>query len=218
MGSGPSPSSEEPDNGPIVPWRSSAQAWVSPDEKEMPIVPSIPYLLLGFLVLPLWVAAGFADYWCHRAAEISENSGTMESVLHLVQFSLVGLPVTLALFIRPNAGFFLLTVVCILLHHLVAYIDVRYADATRKVEPREQMVHSFLEILPITACLLLAVAEWPQLVSLFGLGGEQPLFGLQPRVISLPYTMAAFSAAVLFNLLPYLEELWRCLRSASNKR
>jgi len=171
------------------------------------------FLLLGYLILPLWIAAGFADYLCHRAARISENSGAQESALHLVQYCLVCLPVTLALFFRANAGFFLVAGLCILLHHLTAYIDVRYADATRKVAPPEQMVHSFLEILPITAYLLLAVAEWPQFVSLFGFGEERALFLPEPRIFSGLYTATILAAALLFNLLPYLEELARCLRS-----
>jgi len=52
-----------------------------------------------------------------------------------------------------------LAAMCILLHHGIAYVDVRYADASRKVLPREQMVHSFLEILPITAYVLLAAGR-----------------------------------------------------------
>jgi hypothetical protein len=32
-------------------------------------------LLLMYVVLPLWLAAGFADYLCHRAARIAETSG-----------------------------------------------------------------------------------------------------------------------------------------------
>jgi hypothetical protein len=177
---------------------------------------SAPYLLLGFLVLPLWIAAGFADYLCHRAARISENSGVPESVLHLVQFSLIGLPVTLALFLAPTAGFFLLAAACLLLHHLIAYIDVRYANGTRTVEPREQMVHSFLEILPLTALLLLAAAEWRQILALFGHVGIAPLFALRPGVVPLSYAAAILAAAFLFNFIPYLEELWRCLK-ARNK-
>jgi hypothetical protein len=197
-----------------------ARAVTVPMEHVADNVPrlSASYLLLGFFVLPLWIAAGLADYLCHRAAKISENSGTPESILHLVQFSMVGLPTTLALFFRANAGFFLFAALCILLHHLTAYIDVRYADATRKVQPWEQMVHSFLEILPITAYLLLAVAQWPQLLSLFGLGEERPMFLPEFHILSIPYAMAAVAAAFLFNLVPYLEELARCLRTASNKR
>jgi hypothetical protein len=38
--------------------------------------------LLMYFVLPLWLAAGFADYLCHRATHIEETSGWKESVLH----------------------------------------------------------------------------------------------------------------------------------------
>jgi hypothetical protein len=171
------------------------------------------YLLLAFVVLPLWIAAGLADYLCHRAARISENAGTPESLLHLAQLALVGIPVTLGLFLKPNAGFFLLAAICILLHHLVAYIDVRYADGARKIPPREQMVHSFLEILPIAALLLVAVAEWPQALAAVGLGAEQAVFQPEPRLISVTYAAAIIAAALLFNLMPYVEELVRCLRT-----
>jgi len=177
---------------------------------------SAPYLLLGFGVLPLWVAAGLGDYLCHRAARIENNAGTPESVLHLVQYALVGIPVTLGLFLQANAGFFLFAGFAILLHHAVTYIDLRYADATRKIAPREQMVHSFLELLPITAFLLLAAAEWPQFLSLLGTGPQQALFAPQMRPAPLSYVVTIMAAALLFNLIPYLEELWRCLR-ARNK-
>jgi hypothetical protein len=177
---------------------------------------SAPYLLLGFCVLPLWIAAGFADYLCHRAARIENNAGTPESVLHLVQYALVGIPVTLGLFLEANAGFFLVAALLILLHHAVAFIDLRYADATRKIAPREQMVHSFLELLPITAFLLLASAEWPQFVALLGMGPQQPAFAPQVRMMPLPYVITILAAAFLSNLVPYLEELWRC-RRAHNK-
>src|SRR4051812_46782566 len=67
-----------------------------------------PYMLLGFVVLPVWIAAGFADYLCHRATQISRTSGVAESILHLAQFALVGIPLTLALFLKATAGLFLL--------------------------------------------------------------------------------------------------------------
>lgn len=167
-------------------------------------------------MLPLWIAAGFADYLCHRAARIEKNAGAPESILHLVQYSLVGIPVVLALFLRPNAGFFLFAALAILLHHGVTYVDLRYADATRKIEPREQMVHSFLELLPITAFLLLAVAEWPQFLAMMGIGPQQAAFAPQIRVMPLFYVLTVLAAAFLSNLVPYLEELWRCLQ-ARNK-
>jgi hypothetical protein len=39
-----------------------------------------------YFVLPVWLAAGFADYLCHRAASIETRSGWKESLLHLLQF------------------------------------------------------------------------------------------------------------------------------------
>jgi hypothetical protein len=156
------------------------------------------YYLLGFVVLPLWIAAGLADYLCHRATRISENAGTPESLLHLLQYALVGLPVSLALFLKADAGFFLFAAFMIILHHMVAYVDVRYANQTRNVPPFEQMVHSFLELLPITAYLLLAVASWSQI-----------LFPV--------YTATILTTAFLLNLVPYVEELFRCWRAPHNK-
>jgi hypothetical protein len=176
---------------------------------------SSAYYLLGFFVLPVWIVAGFTDYLCHRAARISENAGTPESLLHLLQYALVGLPVTLALFLKANAGFLVFAAAMILLHHLVAYIDVRYANSMRKVQPFEQMVHSFLELLPITAFLLLAVAAWPQFVALLGAGEEKAVFVPQPLIMFPLYAALILAAALLFNFIPYLEELVRCWRAAN---
>lgn len=42
--------------------------------------------VLMYFVLPVWLAAGFADYLCHRAASIETRSGWKELLLHLLQF------------------------------------------------------------------------------------------------------------------------------------
>ena len=34
--------------------------------------------VLMYFILPLWLAAGFADYLCHRAADIEQTSGYKE--------------------------------------------------------------------------------------------------------------------------------------------
>ena len=105
--------------------------------------------------------------------------------------------------------------VFIVLHHAVAYIDVRYANATRLVRPIEQMVHSFLEIMPITAFLLVSTITFDQLEALFGIGQAHAEFALRLRQLALPtwYIAAVLSGAFLFNLVPYLEEFLRCLRA-----
>ncbi|MDB6111900.1 MAG: diguanylate cyclase [Pedosphaera sp.] len=168
------------------------------------------FLLCG--VIPVWIVAGLADYFCHRYSRISETSGTRESALHLVQFCLIGLPIVSALFLQINAGIFLLAAICILLHHAVAYVDVAYANHTRKVTPVEQMVHSFLEILPIVAFLLAGILYWPQLLSLLGLGSQTAHFRPEPRVLPPTWIACVLGAAFFLNALPYMEELLRCTR------
>ena len=168
--------------------------------------------LLAFVVLPLWFAAGLADYFCHRATKIESTSGTTESVLHLIQFALVGVPVSLALFLDINAGYFVMAMVFVVLHHAVAAVDLVFANPKRRIAPREQMVHSFLEILPLTALILLAVLYWPQVLALVGQGGQPPQFAPKVRLLPIPFIVCTLSAAFFLNLVPYAEELWRCRR------
>src|SRR5690606_5325164 len=61
-------------------------------------------LILLYFVMPLWLLAGFADWFCHRASQIETTSGPKESLLHLLQFSEVGVPILAALFLEINAG------------------------------------------------------------------------------------------------------------------
>ena len=136
-------------------------------------------------------------------------------LLHLVQFGLVGIPLCAGLFLQINAGLLLIMAAFVILHHIVAYIDVRYANRTRQVRPVEQMVHSFLELLPITALLLVMVAHFDQVESLFGYGSQLPHFWVQWRATPLPllYVSVVLLGAAAGDLLPYLEELHRTLRT-----
>jgi hypothetical protein len=54
--------------------------------------------LLVYVVLPLWVIAGFADYLCHRASNIGHANGMRESIIHWLMLAEVGLPLGLAVF------------------------------------------------------------------------------------------------------------------------
>lgn len=175
--------------------------------------------LLMYLVLPIWILAGFVDYWCHRASHIEDSSGTPESALHLLQFGTIAVPVLLALFMEINALFFLIAALAIVIHHGVAFVDVRYANRTRTVTPLEQMVHSFLEIMPITAFLLLAALHWPQLLDFSEprRHGSGFMLRLKPHPLQPWYVLAAIGTALMFNLLPYLEECLRCRRAARHR-
>jgi hypothetical protein len=169
--------------------------------------------LLMLVVLPLWIAAGLADYLCHRATSIETTSGAPESALHLVQFALVGFPITIALFVDINAGYFLFAIVFLVLHHAVAAVDLVFASSRRRIAPREQMIHSFLEIFPLTALLLLVVLYWPQFLALFGAGVERAIFRPHLRLLPAGLVTLTLGSALLLNLVPYLEELYRCLKA-----
>lgn len=172
-------------------------------------------VLLGFVVVPLWMLMGLADYVCHRATHIERTAGTRESLLHLAQFGSVGIPLTAALFLVVNAALLWTMIAFIFLHHLIAYIDLRYANARRKVPPIEQMVHSFLELLPITAFLLVSALVFDQVQAVLGWSGQAPDLTFRWRNPALPwwYIAPVLVAAGAINLAPYVEELVRCLRA-----
>jgi hypothetical protein len=169
--------------------------------------------VLMYLVMPLWLAAGFADWLCHRATRIETTSGAKESLIHLLMFAEVGVPLLAVLFLQVNAGIILLMIVAFFIHELTALWDVSYAVTARWVSPIEQHVHSFLEMVPLMALLLVVARHWQQFLALFGIG-EEPSFELAWKQASLPvgYIATVLALIVLFELAPYAEELWRCVR------
>jgi hypothetical protein len=176
--------------------------------------------LLTYLVLPIWFAAGVADWLCHRQTDIEHTAGPKESLLHLLMFGEIAVPLLACLFLEINALVFALMVVAFIAHELTAYWDVSYAVTRRHVPPIEQHVHSFLEIIPLTAGLLVGVLHWPQLLALFGLGDEPARFTLELKRDPLPLSsvLMVMSAAVMLEVLPFLEELWRTLKARQVRR
>ncbi|MHA6311254.1 MULTISPECIES: diguanylate cyclase [Pantoea] len=180
-------------------------------------------LLLLYFVLPVWLIAGFADWICHRATDIENTTGLKETWIHILMFLEMGLPLLSALFLEVNAlviGFMIVLFFC---HEATALWDVSYAVTAREVKPVEQHVHSFLEMVPLMALLLVISRHWPQFQALFGLGDESPRFELKWRADPLPtgYIIFVLSAIFLLEMLPYLEEYWRgkkARRRAANNR
>jgi hypothetical protein len=182
--------------------------------------PSAAQYVLMYFVLPVWLAAGFADYLCHRASEIEKTSGPKESALHLLQFAEMAIPTLAAIFLEINALIILIMIVCLILHEATAIWDVRYAYETRTVTPTEQHVHSFLEMLPLMGLLIIVTLHWQQFAALFGLGREVADFGTRLKQPPLPwlYVTVVLLLVLLFEVLPYLEELARTLRHDGRRR
>jgi hypothetical protein len=172
---------------------------------------------LMYLVVPVWLLAGLADYFCHRASHIECTSGVAESLLHLLQFAFVGVPLLAALFLEINATILLVMLVGLVLHQAAAVWDVRYANATRRVAPAEQHVHGVLEMAPAVATAIVAILHWPQLIALLGAGDAD--FALQLKRSPLPqwYLSAVMLGVALCGVLPYGEELLRTMRSRQTR-
>jgi hypothetical protein len=179
--------------------------------------PALAVLL--WFILPLWFVAGFADWLCHRASKIETTAGAKEPLIHLLMFAEMAVPLLAAPFLEINALIIALMIVAFLAHEATALWDVSYAATRREVTPFEQHVHSFLEMLPVMGAAFVAVLHWPQFLALFGAGPEPARFDLtwKPEPLPVAYIAAVLTAALLFELLPYLEELWRVLRAAHGR-
>jgi hypothetical protein len=170
--------------------------------------------ILIYVVLPLWVVCGFLDYLCHRASHMEAETGARESAIHWLMISQVGAPLLLAVFCQINALLILFMLLCLVGHEITGYFDLKLAMATRKVTIFEHQVHSALEILPLTAILLVLVLHWTQTEALFGFGPGTADFALRlkppPGIVELTPPALLFVALIL---IPYLEETWRGLRA-----
>ncbi len=172
------------------------------------------YLL--YVTMPLWVAAGTLDYLWHRRTKIETTSGTTESAIHLLMMAEAGLPMLLGLFVEINAGVILLMIVAFFTHAATAIWDVAYAVERRKVEPTEQHVHSFLEVLPFCAVSFIICLHPEQFAALLGGSSSKPDFGFRLKRPPLPgnYVIGSLGAVAL-NGAVYADELLRCLRAQS---
>jgi hypothetical protein len=170
---------------------------------------------LMYFVLPMWLAAGLADWFCHRVTRIEVTAGPRESLFHLVLLAEMSVPVTLALFFEINSLVIAVMLAAYALHELTTWFDLRYATSTREVLPVEQMVHSLLEMLPLMGLGFIILLHWGQFLALFGLGSESPRFALMLKQHPLPlsYSFGALAASLLLNFLPYTEELIRGVRA-----
>lgn len=172
-------------------------------------------LVLMYFVVPLWLAAGFADWLCHRATNIETTAGPKESIIHLLLFAEVGGPFLAVLLLEVNALVLAFMIVMFFIHEATTLWDISYADGLRNVTPFEQHVHSYLSMMPLMALVLVTARHWPQFLALFGLGDEAARFDIALKANPLPlsYIVGAITAALLFAVLPFTEELWRGLRA-----
>jgi hypothetical protein len=170
-------------------------------------------LLLMAVVIPVWIVAGLADWWCHRRTGIERTSGWPENAFHWFLLAEAGVALLAVALLEINAGVLVLVFAAFLAHELTTFIELRYTVPLREVRPGEQMIHSFMELLPLLVLALIAVRQWDQVLALFDAG--LPDFTLRAKEYPWPATyLAGMALAVLvLNVVPMAEEGVRCWRA-----
>ena len=171
--------------------------------------------LLGYVVFPLWLLSGLADYLCHARTDIAHTSGTRESALHLLQTVEIGLPVLAFLFLSTNALALALMAAGVVAHTATSWRDVAYAAQLRHISPGEQYVHSFLNVLPWVALALVAILHWPVVVAMFdpATASEWEPHWRQPPFDG-GILFAVLASSLLFGALPGVLEFMHTLAVA----
>lgn len=171
-------------------------------------------------VMPIWLAAGMADWWCHRRARIEANAGTKESLIHLLMLAEASIPVIAGMTLEITSPMLLLMFGAVALHSATGLWDVTYAVKRRTVTPVEQHVHSYLEMVPVMATAFITVLHWPELRALLGRGNRAPDWSIRRKVRPLPGWAVAtlLTGMAAFEVVPYLEELRRTRRRANHLR
>src|SRR5215217_2326015 len=156
--------------------------------------------LLLYVVLPIWIAVGFADGLCHRATNIATTSGLKENLLHWLMFAEVSVAVAAALWLDITAAVLVLVFVVFVVHEATVYWDLDYSTLRRDVGPFEQMVHSFQEMLPLIWLLLLSFIAMPQALAIFRRGDVAADWSLRLKSVPLPaeYLLTAIALTLVF--------------------
>jgi len=165
-------------------------------------------LLLQIVVtvlLPLWMAAGLGDWWCHRIQRIEATTGWPESALHLAMLSEIGIGVLAAALFEPTAGLVLALLVLCVVHEVTMFVDLSYAEARRRIPPVEQWVHSVQHAMPWVAWAAWALAQHGRLLPT----------GLVLRAEPLPggvWPLLALGGGLIGTA--FMQEALRCWRAA----
>jgi hypothetical protein len=143
---------------------------------------------LLYFLLPLWTAAGAADWLCHRASHIERTSGTKESIIHLLMISEIGAALWPGMLLQINSGIIALMISAYAAHQVTAMWDVRYASSLRRIAPIEQNLHSFLDMIPLMAVSFVIILHWPDFLALIGGGSHPADYSLRPKIGAIPST------------------------------
>ena len=155
-----------------------------------------------YCVFPLWIACGFLDYLCHRKSKIERNSGLHESIVHMIMFIEVGIPIFLGALFEINTLIIWLMFFVFVIHEITAVYDVWYASPRRTVSAWEQAIHNYLGLLPFMVGSVVVCLNVDQVFA-----GD---FSLSFREVPIGWFSTLLAMSLILLAFPYSEELYRC--------
>lgn len=170
--------------------------------------------VLLYLLLPVWLLAGFGDWLCHRLQRIEHSTGLKESLIHVLMLAELGIGIAAVLLLQVDAAVILLLLACCIAHELTTWWDLRYAASKRRIPVAEQWVHSLQLTLPWIALVTLMVIHRDQSLALIGRGAAQADWQWRWKEPPLPAWQlgAVAMAAVVLVAVPFAQEVVRCVR------
>ena len=175
--------------------------------------------LLIYFYLPLWGIAGFADWCCHRATKIETTSGLLETIMHSIMGIQIAIPIILCLMFKVNVLILLICIAALILHEVVAHLDVHYASPRREISIWEMHAHNYLATLPLFMISMIFVLNWDIAIKLitFDWHGELEFIRIKSHYVDHTYLFFYFMFMSIICVFPYFEEFIRCLRIRLSK-
>jgi NADH:ubiquinone oxidoreductase subunit H len=171
--------------------------------------------LLMFGVLPLWALAGVGDWWCHRRDRIEHTAGVGEALLHGLMLGTLGSATIAVLLLEVNAAVLVGITLASVAHEVLFWCDLAHANRHRRIGAFEQWIHCVQFAVPWASLAALWLLHRDQALALVGLGTQAADWSLMVKQPPLPsgYVVAALAGCTAAVVLPFLEELLRCVRA-----
>jgi hypothetical protein len=164
-----------------------------------------------FVVLPAWLGPGLLDWYCHKRTHIEKpgNGGFPESLIHSMMFAEGGVPLVLSASFEMNPLIMSLMTGAAVVHEVTAMVDVRVAAKSRRhLSQWEQHIHSFLEVMPFWVVPLMVLLHEPTT--------QDWTFVRRSSALSKRDLLVVGAAVTAAGVLPYAEEMLRCVRHSRN--
>ena len=132
----------------------------------------------------------------------------------------VGVPMFLVIYLEVTVGVLLVCIGFFIWHEITAHRDLVLAEDQRVISVWEQHVHGYLGTIPFFLLMLVLAFNWTTVLDLlqFNWAGKMG-FSLREDPVGPNNYMLSYASFMMFlAIIPYTEELIRCIRYAKKVR